>query len=91
MHAEASSIIIWAAVAVTIAGLLFRPLRIPEYVWAVAAALLLPLTGSLPVATFVAAVAEGQDVYLFLVGMMLLAELARGGACSIWCSWSARS
>ncbi len=77
MHAEASSIIIWAAVAVTIAGLLFRPLRIPEYVWAVAAALLLPLTGSLPVATFVAAVAEGQDVYLFLVGMMLLAELAR--------------
>ncbi len=77
MHAEASSIIIWAAVAVTIAGLLFRPLRIPEYVWAVAAALLLPLTGSLPVATFVGAVAEGQDVYLFLVGMMLLAELAR--------------
>lgn len=77
MHAEASSIIIWAAVAVTIAGLLFRPLRIPDYVWAVAAALLLPLTGSLPVATFVGAVAEGQDVYLFLVGMMLLAELAR--------------
>ncbi|WP_313144734.1 arsenic transporter [Stenotrophomonas sp.] len=77
MHAEASSIIIWAAVAVTIAGLLFRPLRIPEYVWAVAAALLLPLTGSLPVATFVGAVVEGQDVYLFLVGMMLLAELAR--------------
>lgn len=77
MHVEASSIIIWAAVAVTIAGLLLRPLRIPEYAWAVAAALLLPLTGALPVATFVAAVAEGQDVYLFLVGMMVLAELAR--------------
>ena len=77
MHVEASSIIIWAAVAVTIAGLLFRPLRIPEYAWAVAAALLLPLTGALPVATFVAAVAEVQDVYLFLVGMMVLAELAR--------------
>jgi len=77
MHVEASSMIIWAAVAVTIAGLLFRPFRIPEYVWAVAAALLLPLTGSVPVASFMGAVAEGQDVYLFLVGMMLLAELAR--------------
>ncbi len=77
MHVEASSMIIWAAVAATIAGLLFRPFRIPEYVWAVAAALLLPLAGAVPVATFVGAVAEGQDVYLFLVGMMLLAELAR--------------
>jgi len=77
MHVEASSMIIWAAVAVTIAGLLFRPFRIPEYVWAVAAALLLPLTGAVPVASFMGAVAEGQDVYLFLVGMMLLAELAR--------------
>jgi len=77
MHVEASSMIIWAAVAVTIAGLLFRPFRIPEYVWAVAAALLLPLTGAMPVASFMGAVAEGQDVYLFLVGMMLLAELAR--------------
>ncbi len=77
MHIEASSMIIWAAVAVTIAGLLFRPFRIPEYVWAVAAALLLPLTGAMPVASFMGAVAEGQDVYLFLVGMMLLAELAR--------------
>jgi len=77
MHVEASSMIIWAVVAVTIAGLLFRPFRIPEYVWAVAAALLLPLTGAMPVASFMGAVAEGQDVYLFLVGMMLLAELAR--------------
>lgn len=77
MHVEASSMIIWAAVAATIAGLLFRPFRIPEHVWAVAAALLLPLTGAVPVATFLGAVAEGQDVYLFLVGMMLLAELAR--------------
>ncbi|AWH53506.1 arsenic transporter [Stenotrophomonas sp. ESTM1D_MKCIP4_1] len=77
MHLDPSAAIIWAAVGVTIAGLLFRPFRIPEYVWALGAALLLPLSGALSVATFVSAVAEGYDVYLFLVGMMVLAELSR--------------
>ncbi|WP_295521612.1 arsenic transporter [uncultured Stenotrophomonas sp.] len=77
MHLDPSTAIIWGAVAVTITGLLFRPFRIPEYVWALGAALLLPLAGALPFATFMGAMAEGHDVYLFLVGMMVLAELAR--------------
>ena len=72
-----SSLIIWAAVAIATVGLLFRPLRIPEYVWALAAAALLTLSGAVSAAMAWGAVAEGRDVYLFLVGMMALAELAR--------------
>ncbi|KOQ77301.1 arsenic transporter [Stenotrophomonas maltophilia] len=72
-----SSLIIWAAVAIATVGLLFRPLRIPEYVWTLAAAALLTLSGAVSAATAWGAVAEGRDVYLFLVGMMALAELAR--------------
>ena len=43
MLASHSSLIIWMAVAVATVGLLFRPFRIPEYVWALGAAALLPL------------------------------------------------
>ncbi len=70
-------LVIWAAVAVATIGLLFRPFRIPEYVWALCAAALLPLLGAVSLHTAWGAVAEGRDVYLFLVGMMVLAELAR--------------
>lgn len=77
MLASYSSAIIWSAVALATVGLLFRPFRLPEYVWAVVAAALLPLTGVMQVGTVLGAVAEGGDVYLFLVGMMVLAELAR--------------
>lgn len=72
-----SPVIIWTAVAIATVGLLFRPFRIPEYVWALVAAALLPLSGALSVTATLGAVAEGGDVYLFLVGMMVLAELAR--------------
>ena len=63
--------------AVATVGLLFRPFRIPEYVWALGAAALLPLLGAVSLDMTWGAVAEGRDVYLFLVGMMVLAELAR--------------
>jgi len=43
----------------------------------VSGALLLPLLGLLPLAGVGRAVGKGTDVYLFLVGMMLLSELAR--------------
>lgn len=77
MLASCSSFLIWAAVTVATLGLLFRPFRIPEYVWALGAALLLPLLGTVPFGTTLHAVAEGRDVYLFLIGMMMLAGLAR--------------
>ncbi|RYI80737.1 MAG: arsenic transporter, partial [Acetobacteraceae bacterium] len=57
--------------------MILRPFAWPEYVWAVAGAALLVLLGLLPVAAALAGVARGTDVYLFLIGMMLLAELAR--------------
>ncbi len=59
------------------AGVILRPWRLPEAVWAVAGAVALVLSGLLPWADALAAVGRGTDVYLFLIGMMLLAELAR--------------
>ena len=54
-----------------------RPLRIPEYVWALVGTVVLVAFGFLPWRNAVAAAAKGIDVYLFLIGMMLLAEVAR--------------
>jgi arsenical pump membrane protein len=54
-----------------------RPFQLPEATWAVTGAAILVLSGLLPVADAWHGVAKGGDVYLFLVGMMLLAELAR--------------
>lgn len=57
--------------------MLVRPRDIAEYIWISGGALLLVLTHLLPRPNAVHAVHEGLDVYLFLAGMMLLAELAR--------------
>jgi len=54
-----------------------RPWGWAEAVWAVAAALLLVTFSLLPWHQALRAVVQGADVYLFLAGMMLLAELAR--------------
>lgn len=69
--------LIWLIVAGAIAGILFRPKEWPEAVWACAGAALLVVCGLLPVSSAARAIAKGTDVYLFLTGMMLLAELAR--------------
>jgi arsenical pump membrane protein len=63
--------------ALATAGVIIRPLHLPEATWAVAGALLLVLLGLLPIGDALAGVAKGTDVYLFLAGMMLLANLAR--------------
>ncbi|MGH9617305.1 MAG: arsenic transporter [Acidobacteriaceae bacterium] len=67
----------WLLCGLVFALILWRPRRIPEYVWAVAGAILLVLLRLLPVDAAWAAVRSGTSVYLFLAGMMLLAELAR--------------
>ncbi len=77
MAQSISSIAIWIVVAVATAGVIVRPLRLPEAIWAVAGAVLLVVAGLLPVRGALAAVARGTDVYLFLAGMMLLSEIAR--------------
>ncbi len=68
---------VWGIAAAATAGVILRPFAWPEYVWAVTGAVLLVALGLLPVADAFAGVAKGTDVYLFLIGMMLLAELAR--------------
>ena len=69
--------LILAVAALVTLGVISRPLRIPEYVWAVVGTVVLVAFGFLPWRNAVAAAAKGIDVYLFLIGMMLLAELAR--------------
>ncbi|UKT64967.1 arsenic transporter [Pedobacter mucosus] len=60
-----------------IAGVIIRPFKIPEYVWACTGASFLLLFGLISFSSGIAAVAKGTDVYFFLLGMMLLAEAAR--------------
>ena len=64
-------------VAISIALMLIRPRGIPEVWWISSGALLLVVTRLIPLKLAERAVAKGSDVYLFLIGMMLLSELAR--------------
>ncbi len=71
------TLLAWAIIAPATAGVIIRPLRFPEAVWALAGALLLVLAGLLSPAEALVGARKGLDVYLFLIGMMLTAELAR--------------
>src|SRR5205085_11690734 len=59
------------------AGVIIRPFRVPEAIWALAGAAALVLFGLLPWGAALDGMRKGIDVYLFLAGMMLIAELAR--------------
>ena len=67
----------WGIVALATGGVIIRPWRVPEAAWAVLGAAALVVFGLLSWADALAGVLKGLDVYLFLTGMMLLAELAR--------------
>jgi len=67
----------WGITALATSGLIIRPWRLPEAVWAVLGATILVLLGLLPWQDALAGIRNGLDVYLFLIGMMLLSELAR--------------
>jgi len=71
------SVFIWLISVLSIAGVILRPFKITEAVWAVAGALLLVLLQLISPADAWAGIRKGTDVYLFLFGMMLLAEVAR--------------
>lgn len=77
MTLTTDNIAIWSIAAVATAGVIIRPFRLPEAVWAVAGAILLLALGLLPGSAGLMAVGKGADVYLFLTGMMLLSEIAR--------------
>ncbi len=73
----ASHVEIWSIAAVAAGGVIVRPFGFPEALWAVLGAGALMLLALVPWPDALAAVGKGGAVYLFLAGMMLLAELAR--------------
>ncbi len=75
--ASHSALTIWAIAALAVLGVIARPWRLPEAIWAATGAVVLVATGLIPWRAALGAVGKGTDVYLFLIGMMLLAELAR--------------
>jgi arsenical pump membrane protein len=72
-----STLLIWAISVLAIALVIIRPFSISEYVWAISGAGLLLVLRLLTPTEGLAGVGKGLDVYLFLTGMMLLAETAR--------------
>jgi arsenical pump membrane protein len=80
VHHEA----IWAIAVLTTAGVIIRPFRVAEWVWAVTGAVLLVVTGLIPVSMAGAGILKGGDVYLFLTGMMLLSETAQANGLFDW-------
>jgi arsenical pump membrane protein len=67
----------WGIAALATLGVISRPWNLPEFIWAIAGAALLVVFNLLPWRDALAAAGKGTDVYFFLIGMMLLAEIAR--------------
>lgn len=72
-----TTLLIWIIALASILLMLFRPRNIAEYIWISLGAVVLVVTRLLPLRPAVHAIGEGLDVYFFLTGMMILAELAR--------------
>jgi arsenical pump membrane protein len=71
-------------VALSIVLMLTRPRGIPEVWWISGGSLLLIALRLVPLKLAGHAAAKGTDVYLFLIGMMLLSELARAQGVFDW-------
>ncbi len=78
-----------AIVGVSILLMLVRPRGIAEIYWVAGGSLLLLLLRLIPLSLAGRAVLQGSDVYLFLIGMMLLSALARGHGVFDWLSSAA--
>jgi len=76
-------------VGASIALMLFRPRGIAEVYWVGAGSLLLIVLRLMPLRDAAHAAGEGTDVYLFLIGMMLLSELGREHGVFDWLSAAA--
>ena len=73
---------IWVISALATAGVIIRPFSWPEAIWAVLGGGMLLALHLIGLDTVWTGVLKGTDVYLFLLGMMLLAETARQEVCS---------
>jgi len=69
--------VIWSIAGVATAGVILRPFRWNEAIWAVAGAAVLVLAGLLPASAAWSGISKSADVAMFLTGMMLLSEVAR--------------
>ena len=72
-----NTLLTWAIALCAVVGVVVRPFKWPEAVWVVAGVALLVVFGLLPVDAAINAIGKGTDVYLFLIGMLLLAEVGR--------------
>jgi len=70
--------------ALAIAGVILRPWQLPEAVWAVLGAATLVVFSLISLSDALLAISKGTDVYLFLIGMMVLAEFARNEGLFDW-------
>jgi arsenical pump membrane protein len=84
-----SHLLLALIVAISILLMLIRPRDIPEVYWVGGGAILLVVLRVIPLKLAGKAAAEGSDVYLFLLGMMLLSELAREHGVFDWLSSAA--
>jgi arsenical pump membrane protein len=74
----------WLITALAAVGVALRPFNWPECVWAIVGAAALVTFGIISPADAAVGVARGTDLYLFLFGMMLLAEIARAEGMFDW-------
>ena len=70
-------VLTWIIAAVATLGVIVRPFEWAEAIWAVVGAAALVGLQLLSPQDALIGIAKGGDVYLFLIGMMLLAEVAR--------------
>jgi arsenical pump membrane protein len=83
---------VWAISGAAVAGVISRPFGLPEWIFAVIGAAVLAIFGLLPLPEVWTGIQSGTDVYLFLAGMMLLAEIARReGLFTYLAAYAARS
>jgi arsenical pump membrane protein len=68
---------VWVIAMVSILLIIIRPFKLSEAYWAIAGALALLIFKFITPAEALSGISKGLDVYLFLAGMMLLAEVAR--------------
>ena len=79
-----SNFLIWIIALLVIFLIIIRPFKLSEAYWAVAGAALLVIFRLITPVDALDGVTKGLDVYLFLAGMMLMAEVAREAKLFAW-------
>lgn len=74
MHPD---ILIWIIALLSVFLIIIRPFKLSEAYWAMGGAVMLVVLGLISPADALSGAAKGTDVYLFLAGMMLMAEVAK--------------